>query len=101
MSIMTLLAGEIFGKATEKAAASLFHKTSKVNNFVDFESIIDKFKTEDQINLQDLNLSEEQKEKALDLVHTALLQDLDQFEIEIEGQKFMIDTESLDLKPIV
>jgi hypothetical protein len=100
MSILTALAGNYLGSIAQRASGSLLDTAREAMSKVGFERILNNIETQ-KLTLNDLQLSDEEKAEILDLINIAKQGEMSDFEIEIHGHLYSLDTSSLELSPAI
>ncbi len=100
MSILTALAGNYLGGIAQQASSTLLSGARDAMSRIGFERTLNNIESQ-RLTLQDIPLSADEKADILDLIHIAKQGEMDSFELEIHGQLYSIDTNSLELKPVI
>ncbi len=100
MSILTALTGNYLGSIAQQASSSLLGSAREAISKAGFERILGNIEAQ-KLTLNDLQLSDEEKADILDLINIAKQGDMNNFELEIHGQLYSLDTSSLELSPVI
>ncbi len=97
MSLLTVLAGNYLGSLMDKAS-SVFNSTSMGN--LGFDKVLQGIEVK-KLGLEDMQLSAPEKADILDLISLAKQAELEDIELEIHGRLYSLNTDSLELSPIL
>ncbi len=98
MSILTTLTGNYLGNIAQQASSSLLGSAREALSKAGFERILGNIQTP-KLTLNDMQLSDEEKADILDLISIAKQGDMNNFELEIHGKLYSLNTNSLELSP--
>ncbi len=101
MNVLGLMAGNLVAGATEGIASKFIKDIMPANG----PKFLDAFKeargASDRLRLDDLDLSREEELSLMQTVNSAQQKGIENLEVEINGQRYMMDTKDVSFVPMV
>lgn len=99
-SALSLLAGDVLGSVAGELGNRLAETAKGKLHFLDFDKLLQKINSE-KLTLKDLNLSTQDKAEILDIINMAREEGIKNFEVEVAGKTYLLNSDSLEVTPIL
>lgn len=100
MNYLSLMAGEVIGKVGVAVAKEFIHAVTpdKGQGFFD---VFQKNVNDKKLNLDDMNIDPAERSAIMEMRDVAMQNNQSKFEIEIHGKRFEMNTQTLNLVPLI